>query len=432
MKILLLGSGGREHAIAWHLKKDPRVTALFIAPGNPGTAELGTNLPLAATDLPALLAWARKEQPDLTFVGPEAPLCLGLADLFEENGLPVFGPNRNAARLEGSKVLTKQIFQKHGIPTAPGACFTGALDAYRYSQAQPYPQVIKADGLAAGKGVIIARNPEEATKAIYNIMERRVFGEAGAALVIEECLTGPEVSFLAITDGHDLQLLPLAQDHKRIGDHDTGANTGGMGAYAPARFLSDEVRKEIVDRVLTPLLAALRAEGIDYQGILYAGLMLAPQGPQMLEINVRLGDPETQVVLPLLETSLIDIAQAVRERKLGALQLRFNDLSAVGIVLAAPGYPEAPRLGGTIEGLRPSSEKNRIVFHAGTQLDNGTLVTSGGRVATVTAWERDFASARRSAYEAVRDVRFEGMQFRTDIGARAETAPATATKAARA
>ena len=428
MKILLLGSGGREHAIAWHLKKDPRVTALFIAPGNPGTAELGTNLPIAAADLPALLAWARKEKPDLTFVGPEAPLCLGLADLFEENGLPVFGPNRNAARLEGSKVLTKQIFQKHGIPTAPGACFTSALDAYRYSQGQPYPQVIKADGLAAGKGVIIARNPEEATKAIYNIMERRVFGEAGAAIVIEECLTGPEVSFLAITDGQNLQLLPLAQDHKRIGDNDTGANTGGMGAYAPARFLSDAVRQEIVDRVLKPLLAALRAEGIDYQGILYAGLMLAPQGPQMLEINVRLGDPETQVVLPLLETSLIDIAQAVRARKLGTLQLRFNDLSAVGIVLAAPGYPEAPRLGGAIEGLTPSNlpAANRIVFHAGTQLENGTLVTSGGRVATVTAWDRDFAAARQSAYQAVRTVNFEGMQFRTDIGAGAGTAPAQA------
>jgi len=419
MKILLLGSGGREHAIAWHLKKDPRVTALFIAPGNPGTAQLGTNLPISATDLPALLAWAQKEKPDLTFVGPEAPLCLGIADLFEAHGLPVFGPNQNAARLEGSKVLTKRIFQKHDIPTAPGACFSNALEAYRYSQAQPYPQVIKADGLAAGKGVIIARNPEEATKAIYNIMERRVFGDAGASLVIEECLTGPEVSFLAITDGHDLQLLPLAQDHKRIGNRDTGANTGGMGAYAPARFLSDAVKQEIVDRVLKPLLAALRAEGIDYQGILYAGLMLAPSGPQMLEINVRLGDPETQVVLPLLETSLIDIAQAVRARKLGELQLRFNDLSAVGIVLAAPGYPESPRLGGAIEGLAPSPSADRIVFHAGTKMEDGVLVTSGGRVATVTAWARDFATARKHAYQAVPAVKFEGMQFRTDIGAKA-------------
>jgi len=421
MKILLVGSGGREHAIAWHLKKDPRVTELFIAPGNPGTAALGVNLPIAATDLPALLAWAEREKPDLTFVGPEAPLCLGLADLFEGKGFAVFGPNQYAARLEGSKVLTKRLFQDHGIATARGACFGDPLAAYAYSQGEPYPQVIKADGLAAGKGVIIAKNPEQATKAIYDIMERRVFGDAGAQIVIEECLTGPEVSLMAITDGQSLRLLPVAQDHKRIGDGDTGPNTGGMGAYAPARFLSDAAREEIVQTILLPLLAALRQEGIDYRGVLYAGLMLTPKGPQMLEINVRLGDPETQVLLPLLETSLVDIAQAVVARKLGDLTLAFNALTAVGIVLAAPGYPEAPRLGGAIEITGPAPQ-DAILFHAGTREQNGQVVTSGGRVITATAWAADFATARKLAYAAVETVRFPGLQFRHDIGAQAGAA----------
>ena len=421
MKVLLIGSGGREHAIAWHLKKDPRVTELFISPGNAGTAQLGTNLEIPVTDLTTLLAWAEKEKPDLTIVGPEAPLCAGIVDLFQERRLPIFGPNKRASQLEGSKVFTKQFFQNHHIPTAPGACFSNPLEAYAYSQKQPYPQVIKADGLAAGKGVIIAGNPSEATQAIYAIMERRVFGEAGARIVIEACLTGPEISFLAITDGRSLQLLPLAQDHKRVGDNDTGPNTGGMGAYAPARFLTDTVRQQIIDTVLLPILDGLRKEGIDYQGVLYAGLMLTPSGPQMLEINCRLGDPETQVVLPLLETSLIDIADAVARRELAALPLQFNNLNAVGIVLASSGYPESPRLGDPIEGLDKvdPKKKDRFVFHAGTQKRNGKTLTSGGRVATVTAWHTDFETARKIANETVSTVRFPGAVFRRDIGAKA-------------
>ncbi len=420
MKVLVIGSGGREHAIAWHLLKDPRVTQLFVAPGNAGTAQLGTNLPISVTDLPALLAWAEKEKPDLTVVGPEAPLCAGIVDLFQAKGLPVFGPNAKASQLEGSKVFTKKFFQKYRIPTAPGACFDDPLAAFRYSQKQPYPQVIKADGLAAGKGVVIAKTPLEAAQAIHQIMERRVFGDAGAQLVIEGCLTGPEISFLAITDGKSLQLLPLAQDHKRVGDGDTGLNTGGMGAYAPARFLDDATKRRIVDEILHPILDGLRAEGIDYQGVLYAGLMLTPDGPQMLEINCRLGDPETQVVLPLLETSLVDIAQAVAKRELDKLPLQFNALSAVGIVLAAPGYPESPRLGEAIQGLdKPVPQKDRFLFHAGTQKRDGKVLTSGGRVATVTAWGSDFETARRLAYETVGAVRFPGAIYRHDIGAKA-------------
>ncbi len=289
--------------------------------------------------------------------------------------------------------------------------------------AKGYPQVIKADGLAAGKGVIIAKTPAEAAAAIYQIMEKRIFGDAGNSILIEECLTGPEVSFLAITDGTALQLLPLAQDHKRVGEGDTGPNTGGMGAYAPARFLTEETKTRVIEDVLKPILAALRAEGLDYQGVLYAGLMLTPTGPQMLEINVRLGDPETQAVLPLLETPLIDIADAVAQRELAACPLTFNALSAVTVVLAAPGYPDDPQLGGTITGpgfTKPVADKNRTVFHAGTKLQkDGAIVTSGGRVAAVTAWGKDFETARKNAYAGIEDIAFPGMHYRRDIGAKA-------------
>ncbi|MDE1169642.1 MAG: phosphoribosylamine--glycine ligase [Verrucomicrobium sp.] len=420
MKVLVIGSGGREHAIAWHARKDPRVTGLFIAPGNAGTAQLGTNLPIAANDLPGLLAWAEKERPDWTIVGPEEPLCLGVVDRFAEKGLAAFGPNQSAARLEGSKAFAKRLFLKHRLPTAAGAIFSDPLEAYAHSQKAPYPQVIKADGLAAGKGVVIAKNPDEAAKAIYRIMERRAFGDAGREVVIEECLTGPEISVLAVTDGKTYQLLPLAQDHKRVGDGDTGPNTGGMGAYAPARFLDEATRRRIEEEVLAPLLAALPKEGIDYKGILYAGLMLTPTGPQLLEINCRLGDPETQVILPLLETPLVDIAAAVARGELGSLELRFNDLSALGVVAAAPGYPEAPRLDGPIEGIDLPATGNRYVFHAGTGTKGGRTVTRGGRVATAVAWDRDLETARRHAYELVEGIGFAGKVFRRDIGARAQ------------
>ena len=424
MKVLLIGSGGREHAMAWHLKKDPRVRDLFISPGNAGTAQLGKNLAIPVSDLPALLAWAEREKPDLTLVGPEAPLCAGIVDLFREKGLPIFGPDRKAAQLEGSKVFTKRFFQRHGIPTAPGACFSDPVEAYRHSQGQPYPQVIKADGLAAGKGVVIARHPAEAAMAIFRIMERRVFGEAGAQVVIEECLTGPEVSFLAVTDGQTLQLLPLAQDHKRVGDGDTGANTGGMGAYAPARFLGDAARQDIIDRILYPILEGLRREGIDYQGILYAGLILSPAGPQHAGDQLPPGRPGNAGRAP----SFGNLAPRHRARPWPGgtsptLPLRFNDLSAVGIVLAAPGYPEAPRLGDPIEGLdQPPSHGDRFLFHAGTQRRGNRILTSGGRVATATAWHRDFETARRAAYEAAGTVRFPGAVLRRDIGARAGVA----------
>lgn len=423
MKILLLGSGSREHALAWHFRKDPRVSHLFIAPGNAGTATLGTNLPIAATDVAALLAWAEKEQPALTFVGPEAPLCVGVVDAFQAAGFLIFGPNQKAAQLEGSKVFTKNILLKHGIPTGRGQSFTDPLAAYAYSQQQPYPQVIKADGLAAGKGVIIAQNPEEAVKAIYRIMEQRIFGAAGAQLLIEECLVGQEISILAVTDGLSVQVLPTAQDHKRLLDDDRGPNTGGMGAYAPAPFYTPELAETIKTTILDPTLVSLRAEGIDYQGVLYVGLMLTAQGPKVLEFNVRLGDPETQVVLPLLETPLYDIAQAVARRELSQLPLRYNSRHAVGIVLSAYNYPENPRQGDVITGLDQFQKSSHVaIFHGGTQAKNQRTLTAGGRVLTVTAWADQLTEARQLAYQAVSQVTFAGAHYRRDIGAKSTLA----------
>jgi phosphoribosylamine--glycine ligase len=318
MKILLLGSGGREHALAWRMQQDDPGLELFIAPGNAGTARIGTNLPLSATDLDGLVAWAQKEKPDLTVVGPEAPLCAGVVDRFEQAGLPIFGPNAAAARLEGSKVYSKKVVLKHQLPTAPGECFSDSAAALAYSRKyNTYPQVLKADGLAAGKGVVIAQTATEAEETIRQIMDERVFGEAGAQLVIEECSSGREMSVHVVTDGISHVVLPIAQDHKRIGENDTGLNTGGMGAYAPAPFATDELKAEISAKIVTPVLAAFRQEGIDFRGILYIGLMWTKSGPSIIEFNVRGGDPETQVLLPLIDTPLVDIFQAVREQRLG-------------------------------------------------------------------------------------------------------------------
>lgn len=419
MKILLLGSGGREHALAWHLRKDDSDLQLFIAPGNAGTGQLGVNLPIGATDLDGLIAWALKVKPDLTVVGPEAPLCAGVVDRFEEAGLPIFGPNAAAARLEGSKVFTKSFLLKHGLPTAPGACFSDPLDAYAYSRKHNvYPQVLKADGLAAGKGVIIAQTPNEAVQAIHRIMDLRIFGEAGSAMVIEEFLPGREMSVHVLTDGISHFVLPIAQDHKRLGERDSGPNTGGMGAYAPAPFATAELQARISTQVVRPVLAALRKEGIDFRGILYIGIIWTKEGPGILEFNVRGGDPETQVLLPLIDTPLVEIFQAVREQRLGKLEVRLNSNHAVTVVLAAAGYPETPQTGVTIEGL-DLDLPGTCVFHAGTkQEEGGRIVTNGGRVLSVTAWAADLASARDLAYQRVAKIHFAKSQYRRDIAAR--------------
>ena len=418
MKILLLGSGGREHALAWRLVRDDPATQLFIAPGNAGTARLGTNLPLAATDLDGLLRWAAAEKPDLTIVGPEAPLCAGVVDRFEAAGLPIFGPNRAASRLEGSKVFTKDFLLKHGLPTAAGAGFTDSLSALAYSQKHPvYPQVIKADGLAAGKGVVIAQTPMEAAQTIHRIMDEKIFGDAGSSLVIEEFLPGREMSVHVLTDGASHVILPIAQDHKRLGDGDSGPNTGGMGAYAPAPFATEVLQAQIEHDVVQPVLAALRSEGIDFRGILYIGLIWTQAGPQILEFNVRGGDPETQILLPLIDTPLVEIFQAIREKRLGHVPIRPNDQSAVTIVLAAAGYPQAPETGAVIDGL-DLDLPDTFVFHGGTRTEGKNVVTSGGRVLSVTAWAGNLAAARELAYQRAAKIHFAGCQYRRDIAAR--------------
>lgn len=417
MKLLIIGSGGREHALAWRLRLDNPKAQLFIAPGNAGTAQFGTNLDLAATDLAGLVAWAKKEKPELTIVGPEAPLCAGVVDEFEKAGLPIFGPNKKAARLEGSKLYTKQFLLKYHLPTAPGAGFTDSLSAHAYSQKQAYPQVIKADGLAAGKGVIIAQNPNEAAQTLHAILEEKVFGEAGNAVVIEEFLPGRELSVHVLTDGQDHVILPIAQDHKKLGDNDTGPNTGGMGAYAPAPFATPELQSQVQTQVVEPVLAALREEGIDFRGILYIGLIWTSHGPRILEFNVRGGDPETQVILPLLETPLLEVLQAVRSQTLGKTTVRLNQNKAVTIVLAAGGYPGTPQTGIPISGLELELP-GTFVFQAGTKKQGKQIVTSGGRVLSVTGWADDLATARELAYQRLAKIHFAGQQFRHDIGAR--------------
>jgi phosphoribosylamine--glycine ligase len=418
MKILLIGSGGREHAMAWRLRQDDPAVELFIAPGNAGTAQLGTNLALGATDLDGLLAWAAKEKPDFTIVGPEAPLCAGVVDRFEAAGLAIFGPNQAAARLEGSKVFTKQLLIKYGLPTAPGACFTDSAAAAAYLAERPaYPQVLKADGLASGKGVIIADTPADAALALGQIMDLRLFGAAGDALVIEEFLPGREMSVHVLTDGISHVILPIAQDHKKLGDGDTGPNTGGMGAYAPAPFVTPELQSEIEQRIVEPTLAAFRAEGIDFRGILFIGLIWTTAGPSILEFNVRGGDPETQVLLPLLDTPLIELLRAVRERRLGKIDLRLNNRHAVTVVMAAAGYPGNPETGAEIKGLAEEIH-GTVVFHAGTKLAEGTVVAAGGRVLSVTGFAPSLAAARELAYRRVAKIHFAGCQYRRDIAAR--------------
>jgi phosphoribosylamine---glycine ligase len=420
MKILIIGSGGREHAIAWKFKVEDPSAKLYIAPGNAGTAQLGENLPIAANKIEELAAWAEKNRPDITFVGPEVPLCLGVVDAFEKLGLPIFGPNAKAAQLEGSKVFTKNILQKYNLPTAKGKSFTDPNEAHAYSQTLGYPQVIKADGLAAGKGVLIAQTPWEAALAINQVMVEKAFGKAGSQVLLEEFLVGREASIHVITDGDAYRYFPVSQDHKRIGDNDTGANTGGMGAYAPAPLVDDAMRQKIDETILKPLFAAFKQEGIDFRGILYAGLMLTEQGPKVLEFNVRFGDPETQVLLPLLETPLVEVVRAVNQKRLAKLDLKFRSISAVSVVMASANYPGDPVLGDVIHGLDQISDEkgSLVVFHAGTKKNGRDIVTSGGRVLTVTAWAKDLSKARELAYHGVSKIQFAGAQFRYDIAAR--------------
>lgn len=421
MKILVIGSGGREHALVWALARSKKVKKIYCAPGNAGTKGLAENVDIKGEDLDGLLKFVKEKKVDLTVVGPEAPLVDGIVDLFEAEGLKIFGPNKDAAQLEGSKVFTKNILKKSNIPTADFGEFDAAVDAKAYLQHNnKYPVVVKADGLAAGKGVIICKDEKEAMAAIDDIMEKKVFGDAGNRLVIEEFLEGQEASILALTDGETILTFPAAQDHKRIFDKDKGPNTGGMGAYAPAPLVTKKLEKVIMEKILKPTIAGLKREGITYKGIMYAGLMMTKQGPKVLEYNVRFGDPETQVVLPLVKSDLAVLFEAVADGKLKGKKIALHKGAAVGVVLASKGYPGSYEKGKLISGLDSfAKSKDVIVFHAGTKESSGAVVTAGGRVLNLVALGPNIRTAIKKAYANIEKVSFDGVYYRKDIGAKA-------------
>lgn len=416
MKVLVVGGGGREHALVWKIKQSPRVSAVFCAPGNAGIARYAECINIGAEDVEGLLTFARNNGIDLTVVGPEAPLTLGLADKFRSAGLKIFGASQKAAEIEGSKVLAKKLMAKYNIPTAAYADFTEAPKAIAYIKEIGAPCVVKADGLAAGKGVIVAMDEETAIDAVKMIMEDRVFGESGSRVVIEEYLEGEEVSILAFTDGTAVIPMVSSQDHKRIFDHDEGPNTGGMGAYSPAPVYTKEIEPFVFERILKPTIDGMKAEGREYEGVLYAGLMITKDGPKVLEYNARFGDPETQAVLTRLETDLVEIIEAIVDKRLGGMEIRWRDEAAVCVVMASGGYPGSYQKGFVISGLDEAEATGAIVFHAGTALKDGKIVNSGGRVLGVTALGDTIPQAIDNVYQAVEKITWEGVQYRKDIG----------------
>ncbi len=420
MKVLVVGAGGREHALAWALKRSPKVTGVYIAPGNPGTASVGTNLPeVRSNDAEALLKAARDHGIDLTVVGPESPLADGLADRFREAGFAIFGPSKSAARLEGSKGFSKEFMARHGIPTASFDIVDSADAAHRIVDRTAPPLVLKADGLASGKGVTVAMTRAEAHEAVERAMNEKAFGEAGSRMVIEEYLPGEEASLFVVSDGRNHVPFIAAQDHKRAFDNDRGPNTGGMGAYAPASLISKKLLSEINERIVTPALNGMIAEGNPYVGLLFVGLMISPSGPQVVEFNCRFGDPEAQALLPLLDTDLFDLLHSAATGTLPAAPLAWKSGSAVTIVLASGGYPGPYETGFDITGVEEAEKAGAVVFHAGTGISDGRLVTAGGRVLNVTMIAPTLGEAIEKAYSAAAKIKFRGMQYRKDIGHRA-------------
>lgn len=422
MKILLIGSGGREHALAWKIAQSPRLTHLWVAPGNAGTCQHGENIPIAADNTTELVHFAQAHSVNLVIIGPEAPLASGLADDLQAVGIPAFGPSRAAAQIEASKAFAKAFMQRHSIPTGHSATFTEYTAAQAYlrqlvTAGQP-PVVIKASGLAAGKGVIVPETWDEADLALRAIMVNRELGSAGNEVILEERLNGEEVSLLAFTDGVTLRSMPPAQDHKRLLDGDRGPNTGGMGAYAPAPICPPELADKITRTVLQPAVDGLRFEGTPYVGVLYAGMILTAGGPCTLEFNCRFGDPETQAILPLLETDFLDIAEACVTGRLHEVDIRWKGGAAACVVLASQGYPGKTETGKLVS-MKPEEAANVVVFHAGTKSQMGSLVTSGGRVMGVTGLGLDLTAALSAAYRAIETIHFDGMQWRRDIGWRA-------------
>lgn len=417
MKVLIVGGGGREHAIAWKLNQSPKVDELLCAPGNAGIGQIARCFPeVKATDLDGMLDLARREKVDFVVVAPDDPLALGMVDRLEAAGIPAFGPVAAAAQLEASKVFSKGLMKKYNIPTAKYQVFTDAQAAMDYVRQQGAPIVVKADGLALGKGVVVAQSVEEAEQAIKSMMLDKVFKESGSRVVIEECMVGREVTCLCFTDGNTILPMPASQDHKRAFDGDLGPNTGGMGAFAPSPLMSPELMEVVRKTILEPTLAALKGEGICFKGVLYVGLMLTEAGPKVVEYNARFGDPETQVVLPLMESDLLEAFMACREGTLDRADVRFGSGAAACVVLASGGYPVKYETGKPITGIEQAEENGAIVFHAGTKMENGQLVTAGGRVLNVSCVADTLPQAVQAAYAALKPIRFEGMHFRTDIG----------------
>ena len=418
MRVLVVGSGGREHALAWAIKQSPKLSALYVAPGNAGTAAIAENVALAVNDIDAIVSFVQSNDIDLTVVGPEAPLVAGLVDQLHAAGRRCFGPTRAGAQLEGSKVFAKRFMHKHGIPTAAFEVFDDAGAAKAHVARTGAPVVVKADGLAAGKGVIVATSVEEAHAAIDDIMVAHRFGDAGNTVVIEECLVGEEVSVHAICGGGDAVLLPPSQDHKRAYDNDEGPNTGGMGAYAPVPFFSAEMRAAAREQIILPALAGMAADGHDFSGVLYAGLMMTDDGPKVLEFNVRFGDPETQVLLPSIASDVLELLAEAADGNIPNNVRIHEDRATATVVMAAQGYPGSYGKGAAIT-INDVDDAARVVFHAGTALNDGQLVTSGGRVLAVTAWGDGLAGALAHAYDGVGKVEFEGAFYRKDIGRKA-------------
>ncbi len=421
MKILVIGSGGREHSLVWKLAQSREVTKVYAALGNGGISETAECFNINPADFKALIDLVRRERIDLTVVGPELPLVEGIVDEFEKNGLRIFGPHREAAQLEGSKVFCKELLQKYKIPTADGEVFSDMEDAKNFLGKCKFPRVVKADGLAAGKGVMICKTEEEGCEAVEKIMGRKIFGEAGERIIIEEFLKGEEASFLIFTDGEEIVPLLSSQDHKAIYDGDKGPNTGGMGAYSPAPVVDAQVRERIMREIIHPVVRAMRKEGKRYCGVLYAGLMITEDGLKVLEFNVRFGDPETQAILPLLKTDLIIPLNACIDGKLGEVRLDWSEgASSVCVVLASQGYPGKYEKGKEISGLEKVSQDEGIyIFHAGTLKKDAAFTTNGGRVLGVTGVGNSIQKAIDNAYEAVRKIHFDGVYYRKDIGFRA-------------
>lgn len=420
MKVLVIGSGGREHALVWKLGQSSRVDKVFCAPGNAGISEVAECIDIKADDIDALLDFVKYEWIDLTVVGPEAPLTAGIVDIFVKEGRRIFGPDSAGAQFEGSKIFAKDFMLKYGIPTAEYKTFSSYLQAEEYVRLKGAPIVVKADGLAAGKGVIVAETVDEAINALRMIMKERAFGDAGNRVLVEQCLKGEEASFMILTDGKTVVPLATSQDHKQIFDGDKGPNTGGMGAYSPAPVVTESLRSDIIRTIVDPMIKGLKRERINYRGVIYIGLMICNGKPYVLEYNCRFGDPEAQPVLMRLESDLFDLLKASAEGRLKDVKISWKDDASVCVVLASKGYPGPYEKGKTIQGLDSlKNDRNVIVFHAGTSLHNGEIVTSGGRVLGVTALGKDIRSAKDNVYKAIGKIRFKGMHFRYDISDKA-------------